>query len=337
MRVRQIIWAIILVGLAVFPGLHCFISSDDSDGTPSPTGLLYVLDRANDSVYIYDNLNTITGSVSPDRTITGSNTDIQNSVALAVDYVRDILYVADNTAASQAILTFLPASTTTGDATPNRQYTGFTQADALYYDATNDILYLADIVSQAIYAWDDIATLPNNSGPTRTILLGYIPSTLAVDATHNILYVAQPLAQQVNLYSSASEISNLTNVILPTQSFTNSTTPFANMPGMAVNGLNNILYVSDSNSKSIEIFDNANSMSGPEAPPRELAGSSTGFTVNQGEVVLQNNTLYIIQSLTGIGIWGNANQVTGDTAPDRSLTIAPASQIVGIGIDLTRS
>ncbi len=337
MRVRQIVWAIILVGLAVFPGLHCFISSGGGGDSSSPTGILYVLDRANDAVYIYDNANTITGTVSPNRTLTGSNTDIQNSTAIAVDYTRDILYVADNTAAAQAVLVFIPASTTTGNASPSRQYPGFTQANALYYDPTNDILYLSDIVTQAVYAWDDISTLPTGTAPTRTILLGYIPSTLTVDSTHNVLYVAQPLGQQVNLYGSASEISNLTNVILPTQSFTNVTTPFATMPGIAVNGLNNILYVSDSNSESIEIFDDANSLSGAEAPQRELTGSNTGFTVNQGQVILQNNTLYIIQSLTGIGIWGNANQVTGNTAPDRSLTIAPASQIVGIGYDPNRS
>ncbi len=337
MRVRQLIWAVILVTLAVFPGLHCFISSGGGSGTSTPTGILYVLDRANDSVYIFDSLNTITGSVSPNRTISGSDTDIQNSVALANDYVRDILYVADNTAGSQAVLVFLPASTVNGDASPNRQYTGFTQAISLCYDATNDILYLADVVAQAVYAWDDISTLRTNTGPTRTILLGYIPSSLAIDTTHNILYVGQPLAQQVNLYTSADQISNLSNIILPTRSFTNATSPFAHINGMAVNGLNNILYVSESDTQSIDIFDNATTLSGVEESNRELSGSSTGLTINQGDVVLQSNTLYIIQGLTTIGIWGNANAVTGNVAPDRALTITPASQIVGIGVDLTRS
>src|SRR5262245_20923215 len=91
----------------------------------TPTGTLYVLDRFNKSVYVFSDIHNLNGALDPQRTITGSTTQIAEPSSLAADSRRDILYVADGNA--NAVLAFIPGSTSDGDVGPRRTYPGLTE------------------------------------------------------------------------------------------------------------------------------------------------------------------------------------------------------------------
>jgi hypothetical protein len=303
-------------------------------GTPIPvaTGLLYVLDHLNDAVYVLNNVGTINGATSPVRTIIGTDTLIQNPASLAVDTRRDILYVADND--QKAVLVFPTASQTDGDTAPLRTYPGISTAGAMFYDLDNDVLYLTDITAKSVLAWDGISTLTSGTGPTRTIGLGYFPTGMIVDTQRNLLYVGDPSTQAIKIYSN---VSTLAVPATPNVTFTDASEAFVKMNSLALNVPNDILFVAESNNPSLEIFDNASTLtSNPITPPRTLNGSNTTMTIHLDQTIFLQNVLYVILNniSNSVGVWNNVNQLTGDVAPDRNIQVTPASEITSIAVDL---
>jgi hypothetical protein len=303
-------------------------------GTPIPvaTGLIYVLDHFNDAVYVLNNVATINGATNPVRTISGTDTLIQNPASLAVDTRRDILYVADND--QKAVLAFLPGSQTDGDAVPLRTYPGITTAGTMFYDLDNDVLYLSDITAKAVLAWDGISTLASGTGPTRVIGLGYFPTGMIVDTQRDLLYVGDPSTKAVKIYVNAS---TLAVPATPNVTFTDASEAFVKMNSLALNVPNDILFVAESNNPSLEVFDNASTLTTtPETPERTLNGTNTLLTIHLDQTIFLQNVLYVILNnvSNSIGVWNNANQLTGDVAPDRNIQVTPASEITSIAVDL---
>ncbi|MFO1464753.1 MAG: hypothetical protein U1F66_13380 [bacterium] len=318
--------------LAVLTCFSTLFAACSGGGTPVPTatGLLYVLDRITKTVYVYDNIGTINGAVDPVRTISGDNTLIQNPTALAVDTLRDILYVSEST--GEQVLVFTPASTKDGNIAPLRTYPGLTKGAGLYYDLDNDVLYAADSVDRSIKAWDGVSQLATGASFTRRIGLNYQPSALFVDTQRDLLYVGDPATATINVYASASTLG--TNNPSPTTSIQDSTQAFVDINSITVNVPNNFLFVGEDFNPSVEIFEKASTLNGAVPTDRSLEGGSTGLTLDMGQVIFLQNVLYVQLSRTQIGVWDNANSVTGDDAPDRNLTINPAQQILGFAIDL---
>src|SRR5262249_9737204 len=121
----------------------------------------------------------------------------------------------------------------------------------------------------------------------------------------------------------------------PNVTFQDATTPFVNMNSLALNTDNDILFVTESFNPSVEIFDNASTLTSTPAPTnRQLKGGTTTLRIDMTQVVFLENVLYIVTDRTHVGIWDNANSVTGDTAPTRSIQVNPAALAVGIAVDL---
>lgn len=316
-----------ILRLAAFlPLLAC---SAGGDPVPVATGLLYVADRPNKAIYIFDNVGTIDGGVDPVRTISGDNTLLESPAGLAVDGRRDILYVAET--ANQQILAFPQASLADGDLAPLRTYPGVLRASGLYTDIPNNRLYVADAADFAIKAWDNISSLDSGTGPTRTIPLGYLPSAVFVDTQRDLLYVGDPVASSIKVYLNASSLGVAAT---PDNEIQDSDNPFLDIRSITLNDANNILFVADNFIPSVEIFDNASTLDLSVPPNRSLQGDATGLTFDIGQILFIENVLYLQLSRTQVGIYNDANTLTGDTAPSRTLTINPATLIEGIAVDL---
>ncbi len=318
--------------LAVLASLIALLPACSGGSTPitPATGRLYVLDRIAKAVFIYDNVATINGAVDPVRTLTGSNTLIDNPTALAVDTRRDNLYVAETT--GQQVLTFTQASLANGDTGPARTFPGVQKGSGMFYDLKNDALYVGDEIDLSIHAWDKISTLATGTQPTRRIGLGFQPSTIFYDDQRDLLYVGDPSTASVKIYLNASTLGS--SNAQPNATIQDSTQAFVDVNAVALNIPNNIMFVSEDFNPSVEIFDNASTLTGSVPTNRSLEGDQTGFTLDQNQMLFVDNVLYVQQSRTQIGIWDNANAVTGNVAPNRSLTINPATQILSIAIDL---
>jgi len=307
--------------------------SGGGGGTPPPaaTGLLYALDIVNLAVYVINNINTQNGAVDPVATISGDLTLLQSPTALAVDGLADILYVADTT--QQAVLAFVPASQKNGNVPPLRVFPGIQRASAMFYDEIDDTLFVADDFALAIFAWDNIRQLEDGTPPSRTIPLDFVPSSVAVDTQRDVLYVGDPSTQAVNEYLNANTLG-----VKPTPNniIQDSTQQFVNINSLTLNVPNNFLFVAESANPSIEVFETASTLDGLVPPIRSLEGANTSFTIHLGQAIFVENVLYVITSdiSNNVAIFQNANGATGDLAPDRSLQINGAAELVGLAVDL---
>jgi len=317
---------------AVLASLFALLPACSSGTTPvtPATGRLYVLDRISRAVFVYDNVATINGAIDPVRTLTGTNSLIDNPTALAVDTRRDNLYVAETT--GQQILTFVQASQADGDPTPLRTYPGLEKGTAMFYDLKNDTLYAGDSVDLSVRAWDKISTLPTGTQPTRRIGLGFPPSTIFYDSQRDILYVGDPHTASVKIYLNASTLGS--SNASPNATIEDATQPFVDVDSVVLNVANNIMFAAEDVNPSIEIFDDASTLTGSVPTTRSLEGDQTGLTLDLRQIIFDQNVLYVQQSRTQIGIWNDANSLTGNVAPTRALTINPAQQIIGIALDM---
>lgn len=312
--------------LALAPLLAC---SAGGDPVPVSTGLLYVSDRGNQAVYIYDQVATIDGAVDPVRTISGDNTLLENPTAIAVDGRRDVLYVADSS--SQQVLAFPQSSIANGDLAPLRLYPGLLRGSSLYVDISNNRLYAADALDQSIKAWDGVSGLSSGTAPNRTIPLGYEPSAVFVDTQRNLLYVGDPAGGAINIYKNASSLGVAATADSVIQDASN---PFLDIRGITINTANDVMFVSDDNVPSVDIFEQASTLDGSIVPDRSLQGDTTGLTFDLGPALFIENVLYLQNSRTQVAIYDDANALDGNTAPTRQLTINPSNLITGIAVDL---
>lgn len=303
--------------------------SAGGDPVPDFTGLLYVSDRGNQAIYVYDQVGSIDGAVDPVRTISGDNTQLENPTAIAVDGRRDVLYVAES--ASQQVLAFPQSSIADGDVTPLRVYPGLLRSSSLFVDVPGNRLYAADALDQSIKAWDNVTSVASGTGPNRTIPLGYEPSAVFVDTDRNLLYVGDPAGGVINIYKNASSLG-----VTPTADgvIQDATNPFLDIRGITLNISNNLMFVSDDNVPSVDVFTQASTLDGSVAPDRSLQGDTTTLTFDLGQALFIENVLYLQTSRTQVAIFDEANSLDGNTAPTRALTINPANLITGIAVDL---
>lgn len=365
------VWICFALMYAVLLGSGpCEFGSDGGGGGgTTANGILYLLDNQNTQIDIFSNANNLSGTLSITQSITGDpdnlNTNpaftyIKNPSAIAIDYTRDILYVADTN--QQAILAFPNAHSASGQVSATRVYpytlingnTLGTVVD-LFYDATNDILYAADALQQTVFRWTGISTfpLPNDTSPTGQIYLGFTMSSITVDLSTvgNLLYVGNPLAQAIQMYNGLLTLStNDTNPPTASNIFTENPTTvapagFVTLSGLALNPTvvsGGILYVSERGYPSIEIFNNASSLQNNQSPTAEISGSDTNLVKNQLSKLLVNpntNALWVVAGNSEVNVWNNAQQIdpaNANQAPSIELSITDAGQLIDLALDPTR-
>src|SRR5207249_226606 len=98
----------------------------------SPNNRLFVANQGASSVVIFENANTKTGNITPDRTISGPATLLAAPADLALDSGRNLLYVADGS----NIFAFAGATTINGNVPPVRTIGVGFAAFAIFLDQT---------------------------------------------------------------------------------------------------------------------------------------------------------------------------------------------------------
>jgi hypothetical protein len=238
---------------------------------------LYVTNQGNASILVFDSASTLTGDPAPSRTITGGNTGLTIPVDVAVDSVKDLLYVVNGA----EVLVFSPASSVSNDAVFTRDIQLPFQPSAMFLDAANDRLFLADAVGNAINVYDNASTqngaaiLLHSIKGASTKMNG--PSGVAVDAVGKLIVLNQG-GNSITIYPdaaggdgdvpAAAEIAGAsTTLSLPFQ--------------LAVNRSNTLVeaFVANSNGGNVPIFSDLGARAGNIAPSRNIHGTATTLTL----------------------------------------------------------
>jgi hypothetical protein len=204
-------------------------------------------------------------------------------IAVALDSIRDLLYVADSSQGT--VLVFSPASTAGSNALPSRALT-ITGADlgGIALDATNDRLYISDTAGNAIGIFDKVSTLNGAVSSNRAItgantgLAG--PTGLTLDLSGDLV-VSNGGNGTITVYSNAAADNG---DVRPIVSIGGTDTRLVTPAQVALNPANsaNEIYVADTTAQSVTTFTGVNSSGGNIAPARNLSGGSTTFNGPRG-------------------------------------------------------
>jgi SMP-30/gluconolaconase/LRE-like protein len=241
---------------------------------------LFVANQGGSSVLVFDGASTKTGDVAPARNLGGASTGLLLPSDVAVDSGRNLLYVAN----SRDVLMFNSASTVNGNtAFTHDIQVGFI-VSAMFLDATNDRLYLADSGANAINIYDSASTLNLKVAPNR-VLSGAStqlnqPSGIAIDAV-NKLIVSNAGGNSITVYANAGAING--NVAPPVV-ISGANTTLAGPAQIVANRSTTLVevFVANANSNNVPIFSNLGGSQGNIAPSRNISGASTNLSLPGG-------------------------------------------------------
>ncbi len=253
------------------------------------------------------------GSTSPSPTPTPTPGGTPNPSAAGK------LYVSDQT--GNAILRFDSALTATGNIQPNAVIsganTGLNAPQFMAIDTAADRLFVANGAGSSVLIWDAASTLNGNIAPTRSISgpnTGLIaPIGIALDAGRELLYVAD--GSQVFVYSPASTANGnatpVRDIIIGG----------SNLNGLLLDAGNDRLYVSDTATNAIGIFDNASTLNGTVTSTRAIAGASTGLATPSGMALDLSGNLVVANQANGtLTVYAGAATANGNLAPIANVT-----------------
>lgn len=244
---------------------------------------LYVANTGDLSVVIFDGVSTKTGAVAPTRTIAGAATGLLQPTDVALDKGRDMLYVADDI--DIFVFNSASASTTTGNVPFARDISpGFT-VSAIFLDATNNRLFVADQAADAVAIFDNASTLNGPVKATRVVQGAAthlaVPSGVTVDGGGRLIVSnvgnGTTIPPTITIYANAATADgNLPPVAEITGSSTGMVTPDQIVVDRNGTGT---LYNADPGAARIAIFGGLNTANGNSAPSRSINGTNTTMTV----------------------------------------------------------
>jgi hypothetical protein len=143
--------------------------------------MLYVADRLA-GVFVFHNASTalevLGGAINtPDRTLSGNFGADFRVQGIALDTVRNMLFVAvvnpTPLPATTSVMVFDNASGLNGNVAPDRVITLTPTVGpvALFSDAANDRLYVARRTAQSVEQYENASTANGTPAPDRTVLL----------------------------------------------------------------------------------------------------------------------------------------------------------------------
>lgn len=239
-------------------------------------GALLVLGQNDASVGIFDQALTATGTMLPDRKLTGNQTGFDTPSAMALDVDADVLFVVDGVlATADAILIFEGASQLDGNAAPDRAFhVALPEGD--WFDpiqlATADgRLYAVDqdAIDSSIMVFDDARSLgPGPVTADREIRyegFGSIASAY-VDARDRLFVVT--FTDEIFIFEGASSLDGASE-----PDVTLRVADASGLSAAVVDG-DDRLIVADRSRSAIFVLDAISTIpSGTVVPDRELVAS----------------------------------------------------------------
>jgi hypothetical protein len=258
---------------------------------------LYVANTGDLSVVIFDGVSTKTGTVNiaPTRFIAGTATGLLQPTDVALDKGRDMLYVADDI--EIFVFNSASASTTNGNVPFARDISPGFAVSAIFLDATNNRLFVADQAADAIAIFDNASTLNGPVKATR-VIQGVathlaVPSGVVVDGAGRLIVSnvgnGTTIPPTITIYANAAIADGN---VPPVAEITGSNTGMVTPDQIVVdrNGTGT-LYNADPGAARIAAFANLNTANSNIAPTRSINGTSTGMTVGSQPVgVALDNT-----------------------------------------------
>jgi sugar lactone lactonase YvrE len=151
-------------------GSNTGLSSPENIWLDQATDQLYVADGGAVAILVFTGASTAIGNVAPSRTITSA--DFTDPTSLWLDTSSDQLYIGNYGGSSVLVLN--SAHTINGSVTPDRIIAGpnttFITPYGLWLDVSNDRLYVADFINNAIDVFNGASTINGDSAPSRVIV-----------------------------------------------------------------------------------------------------------------------------------------------------------------------
>lgn len=252
---------------------------------------LLVVNQGSGSILVFLSVSSKSGSPSPDAVLSSPG-NLFAPVDLAIDRTVgiDSLYVADG----RNVLVFTAQSTLSGTVTttPARTINFGFPIGAILLDATNDRMFVADPVNNAIVI---LSSASKMTGPVTT-LTGTIsgsntllqhPNGLALDSSGRLI-VSNSAGPSITIYPSSGfpTIGSTAN-LAPVASLAGGNTKLAGPGQLAFNGsagTSGELYVADSPASSILTYLNPGAFTLNEnlTFSRQITGSNTGLNTING-------------------------------------------------------
>ncbi len=282
---------------ATISGANTTLNSPSFMTLDAAADRLYVANTGDLSVVIFDGVSTKTGivNIAPTRTIAGVQTGLLQPTDVALDKGRDLLYVADDV--DIFVFTSASAATTNGNVPFARDISpGFT-VSAIFLDATNNRLFVADQAADAVAIFDNASTLNGPVKATR-VVQGVathlaVPSGVTVDGAGRLIVSnvgnGTTILPTITIYANAAIADgNLAPVAEITGSNTGMVTPDQIVVDRTGTGT---LYNADPGAARIAVFGSLNTANGNISPTRPINGANTGMTVGSQPVgVALDNT-----------------------------------------------
>jgi hypothetical protein len=194
-----------------------------------------------------------------------------------------MLYVADDV--DIFVFNSASAAATNGNVAFARDISPGFAVSAIFIDATNNRLFVADQAADAIAIFDNASTL-NGTVTASRVVQGTatrlaVPSGVAVDGAGRLIVsnvgTGTTIPPTITIYANAATVdANAAPVAEITGSNTGMVTPDQIVVDKTGNGT---LYNADPGAARIAIFGGLNTANGNISPTRSINGPSTGLTV----------------------------------------------------------
>jgi hypothetical protein len=334
---------LLVVGIAILV-CGCVVSPRRNTVNRGVNGKLYVATAG--SILRFGGGLQATGNVTPEATITGSQTQISSPQRLFIDVANDRLLVANQGAGS--ILIFTSASTTAGNFAPRAALTSTGNMLApldLAIDPTTgiDLLYVADGQNVLVFSAQSTLSGNVNNPPVRIINFGFTIGAILLDVANNRLFVADAAGNTIDILPNASTASGSATGLVTTISGSSTLLQRPNALAFDTAGR---LMVSNLNGPTITIYPaSAIPAGGNVAPVASLVGSNTGLS-SPGQMAFNSSAgtsgeLFVADSLAAsIFIYRNPGSFTLNDNLTPSRTISGSNTglttINGVALDTTR-
>ena len=275
---------------ATISGANTTLNSPSFMTLDAAADRLYVANTGDLSVVIFDGVSTKSGTVNiaPTRTIAGAQTGLIQPTDVALDKGRDMLYVADDI--EIFVFNSASASATNGNVPFARDISPGFAVSAIFLDATNNRLFVADQAADAIAIFDNASTLNGTVKATR-VIQGVathlaVPSGVQVDGAGRLIVSnvgnGTTIAPTITIYANAATVDgNAAPVAEITGSNTGMVTPDQIVVDRTGTGT---LYNADPGAARVAAFGGLNTANGNISATRSINGPSTGMTVGSQPV-----------------------------------------------------